>query len=124
MRVGLAGLGRDKHIGDGRMIDEVMTNFRRRRGVAAADARRAHHANAGTGLFLQLFQQRLRTQHGAGERVADANGQRRHIRLAFLHHVEMRIESRGLEHFGKRQLHFVGKCGEMSRRNLAVPVLD
>ncbi len=58
------------------------------------------------------------------KRVADADGQRRNIGLAFLHHVEMRVEGRGLEHFRKRQLHLVGKGREMRRRDLAVLVLD
>ena len=124
MRVGLAGLGRGKHVGHGRMIDEVMADLGRRRGIATADAGRAHHADAGTGLVLQLLQQRFRAQHGAGQRIADADGQRRDIRLAFLHDVEMRIEGRGLEHFGKRQFHLVGERCEMRRRDLAVLVLD
>ena len=106
------------------MIDEVMADLGRRRGVAAADAGRAHHANAGTGLVLQFVQQLFRAQHGAGQRIADANGQRRDVGLAFLHHVEMRVEGRGLEHLRKRQLHLVGKRREMRGRDLAIFVLD
>jgi len=96
----------------------------RRRGVATADARRAHHANARAGAVLQLMQQFFRTQHGAGQGVADANGQRRDIGLALLHHVEMRIEGRGLEHFRKRQFHLVGKGCEVGCGNLMIFVLD
>src|SRR3979411_3119597 len=36
----------------------------------------------------------------------------------------MRVEGRGLEHFGERKLHFVGKRGQMGGRNLLVGVLD
>ena len=36
----------------------------------------------------------------------------------------MRVEGRGLEHFGKRQLHLVGKRCKMRRRDLAILVLD
>ena len=106
------------------MIDEVMADLGGRRGVAAADAGRAHHANAGAGAVLQFMQQLFRAHHRAGQRIADADGQRRDIRLAFLHHVEMRVEGRGLEHFGKRQLHLVGQRCEMRRRDLAILVLD
>ena len=46
------------------------------------------------------------------------------VRLAFLHDVEMRVEGRGLEHFGERKLHLVGKRGEMRGGNLVIVVLD
>lgn len=36
----------------------------------------------------------------------------------------MRIEGRGLEHFGERELHLVGERGEMRGRDLAVLILD
>jgi hypothetical protein len=59
------------------------------------------------------MQQFFRTQHGAGQRIADPNRQRRDIGLAFLHHIEMRVERRGLEHFRERKRHLVGKRCEM-----------
>ena len=124
MRVGLAGLGGGEHVGNSGVIDKVMPDLGRRRGIAAADTGRAHHANAGAGLVLQLLQQFFRAQHRAGQRVADADGQRRDIRLAFLHDVEMRVEGRGLEHFGERQLHLVGQGCEMRGGNLVIGVLD
>ena len=124
MRMGLAGLRGGEHIRNGGMIDEVMADLGRRRGIAAADAGRAHHADAGAGCVLQFMQQFFRAQHRAGQRVADANGQRRDVGLAFLHDVEMRVEGRGLEHFGKRQLHLVGKRCEMGRGDLVIFVLD
>ena len=46
------------------------------------------------------------------------------IGLALLHHVEMRVEGRGLEHLGKGKLHLVGKGCEMGGGNLAILVLD
>ena len=102
----------------------MMADLGRRRGVAAADAGRAHHANAGTGVVLQFLQQFFRAQHRAGQGIADADGQRRDVGLAFLHHVEMRVEGRGLEHFGEGELHLVGERGEMGRGNLVIFVLD
>src|SRR6185312_2430119 len=87
----------------------AVSDFGDRGTVAEPDAGRAHHANARASLVLQFVQQLFRAQHGAGERIANPNGQRRDIRLAFLHHVEMRVEGRGLEHFRKGQFHFVGK---------------
>ena len=94
------------------------------RSVAEAYAGSAHHTNAGAGLVLQFVQQLFRAEHRAGERVADPDSQRRDVRLAFLHDVEMRVEGRGLEHFGKRQLHLVGKRCEMGGRDLMILVLD
>ena len=122
--MGIAALRRRQHVRRRGVIDEVMADLGRRRGVAAADAGRAHHANAGAGRVLQLLQQFFRAQHGAGQGIADANGQRRDVGLALLHHVEMRVEGRGLEHLGKGQLHLVGKRCEMRRGNLAIGVLD
>ena len=124
MRVGVARLGGSEHIRNGGMIDKVMADFRSRRCIAAADAGRAHHADAGAGTVLQFVQQFFRTQHRAGQGVADADGERRDVLLALLHHVEMRVEGRGLEHFGKRQLHLVGKRGKMRGGDLVILVLD
>ena len=36
----------------------------------------------------------------------------------------MRVEGRSLEHLGKAELHLVGKCSKMRRRDLAILVLD
>ena len=101
-----------------------MADLGHRRDIAQPDAGRAHHANAGAGRCLQFMQQFFRAQHGAGQGIADADGQRRDVGLALLHHIEMRVEGRGLEHFGKRQLHLVGKRCEMRRGNLVIGVLD
>ncbi len=124
MRVGVAALCRREHACDAGVVDKVMADLGRRRGVAAADAGRAHHANTGTRGVLQFMQQLFRAQHGAGQRIADPNGQRRDIRLALLHHVEMGVEGRGFEHFRERELHLVGERCEMGGGNLVIFVLD
>ena len=49
MGVGVAALGGGQHAGHAGMVDEIVADLGRRRGVAAADAGRAHHADAGTG---------------------------------------------------------------------------
>ena len=105
-------------------MHKMVADFSDRRHIAQADAGRAHDANAGTFGLLQLQQQLFRTQHGAGQRIADANGQRRDIGLAFLHHIEMGVEGRGLEHFRERKLHLVGEGREMGGGNLPIFVLD
>ena len=78
----------------------------------------------GPARVLQFMQQLFRAEHRAGQRIADADGQRRDVRLAFLHDVEMRVEGRGLEHFRKRQLHLVGQRRQMRGRDLVILVLD
>ena len=70
------------------------------------------------------MQQFFRAQHGAGQGIADPDGQRRDVGLALLHHVEMRIEGRGLEHLGEGELHLVGERREVGRGNLVIFVLD
>ena len=45
-------------------------------------------------------------------------------RLAFLHHVEMRIEGRDLVDFGERELHLLRQRGEVRRGKMAVAILD
>ena len=120
----LAARGRCQDFGRGRAHHVVMTDLGHRGHIAQADAGRAHHADAGTGTVLQFLQQLLRALHRAGERIADADGERRDVGLAFLHHVEMRVEGRGLEHFGERKLHLVRKGGEMGGGNLVIFVLD
>ena len=122
--MGLAARRGIEDLGRSRIEYIAVADFGDRRAVAEPDAGRAHHANAGAGLVLQFVQQLFRAHHGAGQRIADANGQRRDIRLAFLHHVEMRVEGRGLEHFRKRQLHLVGQRRQMRRRDLVILVLD
>ena len=101
-----------------------MTDFGGGRGVATADAGRAHHANAGAGGGLQFMQQFFSAEHRAGQRIADANGQRRDVGLAFLHDVEMRVKGRGLEHLREGKPHLVGQGYEVACGNLLPGVLD
>ncbi|MGC0323523.1 hypothetical protein ABIG06_004152 [Bradyrhizobium sp. USDA 326] len=124
MRVSLASLGRRHHMGDGGVIDEVVADFRHGRSITTTDAGRAHDADARSSLALQILQQPLAAEHGAGQRIADADRQRRNVRLALLHHVEMRVERRGLEHLGEGELHLVGERRQMGSRDLVVLVLD
>ena len=124
MRVGVAAPGRRQYAGNTGVIDKVVTDLDCRRGVAAADAGRAHHANAGAGTALQVLQQLFAAQHRAGQGIADPDGQRRNVRRALLHHVEMGVEGRGFEHLGKRQLHLVGERGQVGGGDLVIAVLD
>jgi hypothetical protein len=124
MRVGVATLRRREHALSARVIDEMVPDLRRRRGVAASDAGRAHDPYSGTGRALQFLQQLFGAQHRAGQRVADPDGQRGNIELALLHHVEMRVEGRRLEHLREGELHLVGQRREVGSRNLVPGVLD
>ena len=69
-------------------------------------------------------EQLLGARHRAGQRIAHAHGDRRRRRLAFLHHVEMRVEGRDLVDLGQRHLHLGGERGEMRGGEMAVVVLD
>ncbi len=95
-----------------------------RRMVAGAHARRARHPHIAAKPARQVAQQMLAAGHGAGQRIANPHGDRRRRRLAFLHHVEMRIEGCDLVDFGQRELHLLGQRGEMRRREKTVLVLD
>ena len=70
------------------------------------------------------MQQFFSAEHRAGQRIADADGERRDVGLALLHDIEMRIKGRGLEHLRKGELHLVRKRCEVACGNLLVGVLD
>ena len=53
--MGIAAIGSRKDIENGRVIHEVMANFRGWRGIAAADAGRSHNPNPRTRLGLKSF---------------------------------------------------------------------
>ncbi len=94
-----------------------------RRAVAGAHAGRAHHAHILAEDRRQFLQQRLRANHGAGQRIADAHRDgRRHG--AVLHHVEMRVEGGDLVDFGLCQLHLLRQCCQMRGGQMPVMVLD
>ena len=95
-----------------------------RRAVAGAHAGRAHDAHVRAEPVGQLAQEMLGARHRAGERIADAHRDARRRRLAFLHHVEMRVEGRDLVDLGQRELHLLRQRGEMRGREMAVAVLN
>ena len=95
-----------------------------RRAVAGAHAGRAHDAHIGAELRRKIAQQMLGARHRAGERIAHPHRDRRRRRLAFLHHVEMRVEGRDLVDLGQRKLHLGRERGEMRGREMPVSVLD
>ena len=95
-----------------------------RRAVARAHARRAHDADLAPELAGKIAEQVLGAAHRAGQRIAHPHRDRRRRRLAFLHHVEMRVEGRDLVDLGQRKLHLGGERGEMRGREMPVAVLD
>ncbi len=86
-----------------------------RRAIAAAHAGRMHDAHFASELARQILHELLGTGHCARQRVAHAHSNRRRRPLAFLHDIEVRVESRDLINFGERHLHFERKRREMRR---------
>src|SRR3954451_2200517 len=66
----------------------------------------------------------LATNHGAGQRVAEAYGNQWGRCFALLHHVEMGVEGRDLVDLSERKLHLQRQRREVRRREMAVTVLD
>ena len=95
-----------------------------RRVVAGAHAGRPQHAYVAAEPARQIAQQMLATNHSAGQRVADAHGDRRGRCFTLLHHVEMGVEGRDLVDLGERKLHLLSQRGQVRRREMAVAVLD
>ena len=96
-----------------------------RRGVAAAHAGRARRrGRSARARRFRLRKQPLGARQGAGEAVADPDGERRRGRLAVLHDVEMGVEGGDLVDLGQGQPHLVGQRHEVARVQAAVPVLD
>jgi len=118
------GARHGKHFVSAGVIEEIVSNFGGWRGVAASHARRPHHPHTRAGFLLQLAEQRLRTEHGAGQGITNPDGERRKVRLAFLDHVEMRVKGRGFKHLGKSQLHCIGQRRQMGCRDLVAFVLN
>ncbi len=85
---------------------------------------RPHHPHIAAKPVRQVAQQMLATGHGTGQRIANPHSNRRRRRLAFPHHVEMRVEGRDLVDFGERQLHLLRERGEMRCREVTALVLD
>src|ERR1700754_4101378 len=63
LRVGIAALCRREHALRARMVDEMVTDLRRRRSVATPDAGRAYDPYPGTGRALQFLQQLFGAEH-------------------------------------------------------------
>ena len=107
-----------------RAVDRIAAHDRRRRMLAAADARRADHAHAGPKLRRQFRAERVATGHLAGQRLAHPHRERRRSGLAFLHDVEVMVERRHLVHLGHREPHFLCQRDDVRSRDAAVGVLD
>ena len=82
---------------------------RSRSGRRTARAARARRRRAGR----QLRKQLVRARELAGDRVADADRDRRRRSLAFFDHVEVVIEGRHFVDLGHRHLHFGGERDQM-----------
>ena len=129
--VGRARVGSTSPLGDRaldhrhrRRVDRVAPDDSRRRVLAAADARRADHANAVAAARFKLGAQRIATGHPARQRLAHAHGDRWRRRLAFLHHVEVVVERRDLVDLGQRELHLLRQRDDVRRRDVTAGVLD
>ena len=108
----------------GRLVHLHMADGTDRRVIAGAHAGRAHDPHVRAERLRQILQQAIGTRHRAGQRVADAHGDRRRRRLALLHHIEMRVEGRDLIDLGLRELHLGGERGQVRAGDVAVLVLD
>ena len=113
-----------RDLGDAGMIDMMVADLGGRRGVARADARRAHHAHARHLLALQGRQQLLGAGQHAAQAVADAHRHRRRPRLAVGHDVEVGVEGRDLVDLRHRDLELFGQRLQMPLRQAALLVLD
>ena len=107
-----------------RPMQKIVPDLDGGRLIAEPDAGRAHDAHRRPQRALQVGEQLLRAQKRASETIADADRHPRKIGLALLHDVEMRVESRRLEHLGEGELHDLGERREMAGRDLAKAVLD
>ena len=94
------------------------------RRLAAADAWRVQHPDVLAEHAGQRLQQVVRPGEVAGNRVADAHGDRGRRGVAFLDHVEVVVEGRHLVDLGHRHLHLVGERHQVGSREMAEAVLD
>ena len=71
-----------------------------------------------------FVEQLVRAGEIAGDRIADAHGDRRRRGLALFDHVEVVVEGRDFVDLGHRQLHLGRERDQMRRRQAAVPILN
>ena len=111
-------------LGESRMIDVVVADLDRRRGMARTDAGRTHDPDVGHALGL----------HSAMQRSAPANmhdrlsqtriGHRRVLRFAVGDDIEVGIECRHLVDLGHGDAHQFRKAMQMARRQAGLGILD
>ena len=106
------------------MAESVVPHAHGRRGLAAADARHADHANVGTQRVRQLVEERLRSRQMARQRLADPHGDGRRRGFVGVDDVEVVIERGHFVHLGHRELHFLRQRDDVRRRNAAAGILD
>src|SRR5206468_1125155 len=95
-----------------------------RRVIAGAHARRAHDAHTRPELVRQFGEKPLRALERTGKRIADAQGHRGRRRLAFFHHIEMRIEGCDLITLGQSEPHLLRQSGKMRGGEMTVTILN
>ena len=120
----VTGLNGFRHLLGGRVRDRILADDSDRRGLAAADTRRVQHAHAGAEQRGQFREQLVRAGEFAGDRIADADGDRGRRSLALFDHVEVVVERRHFVDFRHRHLHLGRERDQMRRGQAAVPVLN
>ena len=106
-------------------LDPALADHDRGRMAARPHAGRGHHPDRG-GIDgrTQLRQEPVGAGKRAAQAVADAHGDRRRRRLAFLHHVEVVVEGGDLVDLGLGEAQLLGECRDVRCGDVAVPVLD
>src|SRR5690606_36753295 len=114
-------------VGDGcsaGALDRVASDNGHRCTVATADTRRRDHADTRTERVPQRVEQLVASGEVTGDRVADADGDRRWRDVALLHDVEMVVERRHLVGLRRRQPELEGEGVELRDRQVAVVILQ
>ena len=107
------------------IVDMLVADLQYRRGVAAAHAGRAQHADlGGVHAAFQRRDQLLASGQFARKRLADADRQVRWRCLAFAHRVEMGVKGRHFPDLGHRHAHFFRQRPQMRGGKVAVCILN